>query len=94
MPIVRVHRNNTPENVGGTILVTNSPLDISSGVTVELRPSVFNRKGIWTLFSFPSIIPNQSGSYASYITLDTSGLSGLSAGIPYRDGNKIKVVLS
>ena len=93
MPIVRVHRNNTPENVGGTVEAT-SFLDVSSGVTVELRSSVFNKRGIWTLFSFPSITPNQSGSYASYITLDTSGLSGLSAGIPYRDGNKIKVVLS
>lgn len=58
MPVVNVHRY-APSNSSGTIAVSGT-LDVSSGVTVEMRNPPFSSAGTWTLFTFGTLVGSVS----------------------------------
>jgi hypothetical protein len=86
MPIVNVHRYVVAgDRVGGTVEIDD--LDLTNGLTVEMRNPPFNTTGVWTIISFNTI----TGSVSSISIVPPSGFT---AGTPYLDGNNVKVVLS
>jgi hypothetical protein len=87
MPIVNVHRYVVAgDRVGGTVEIDD--LDLTNGLTVEMRNPPFNATGVWTIISYNTIT-----GPVSNITIDASA-TGFTAGAPYLDSNTVKVVLS
>jgi hypothetical protein len=85
MPVVNVHRYAT-SNTSGTIAVTGT-LDISSGVIVELRNPPFNQTGVWTLFTFGSLVGSVSN-----ITIDNQ--TTFTSGAPYLSGDGLSILIT
>jgi hypothetical protein len=75
-------------NIGGTVQIDT--LDLTNGLTVEMKSSVFNARGVWTIISFTDGINVDSGTVGSITIIAPTGFT---AGTPYLDGNTIKVVL-
>ena len=91
MPLVRVHRivltAPIPSRTGGTYEVVGD-FDVSTGLIIELRSSIFNQVGIWTLVTWTGSLTGSIGN----ITIDNQ--TGLTASAPYVDGKSIKIQLS
>jgi len=89
MPTIKVIRKFIAPSIkiGGTFEVTGN-INISSGLTIELNPSVFNSSGIWTLVTWTGTLTGT----ASNITIVNN--TGRTAGTVYVDGNAFKIVLS
>jgi hypothetical protein len=86
MPVVNVHRLVvTPTNTGGTIATTT--LDLTNPFVFELRSSIFNAAGIWTLVTYSTL----TGSFANF---SVDNQTGFVVGAPYQSGNSIKIQLS
>ena len=90
MPVVNVHRYVIAgDRVGGTIEIET--LDLTNGLTVEMRSAVFITAGIWTIISYTNGVGVDSSSVAAITIVPPAGFT---AGTPYLDGTTIKVVLS
>jgi hypothetical protein len=89
MPTIKVIRKTIGSSIkiGGTFEVTGN-INISSGLTIELNPSVFNSSGIWTLVTWTGALTGT----ASNITIVNN--TGRTAGAVYLDGNSFKITLS
>jgi hypothetical protein len=89
MPVVNVHRFVvTPTNTGGTIVATT--LDLTNPLVFELRSSIFNAAGIWTLVTYGSV--TNPGLLSTNFTIDNQ--TGFTAGTPYLSGSSVKIQLS
>lgn len=87
MPVVNVHRYVVAgEQTGGTFVVTGQ-LDVTAGLTVEMRNPPFTAAGTWTIITFGSLV----GTVGN-IAIDNQ--TGFTAGAPYIDGSSIKIALS
>ena len=90
MPVVNVHRYVIAgDKVGGTVQIET--LDLTNGLTVEMRNPPFTSAGIWTIISYTTGVNVNSGTVAAITIVPPSGFT---AGTPYLDGTTIKVVLT
>ena len=90
MPVVNVHRYVIAgDRVGGTVEIET--LNLTNGLTVEMRNPPFTTAGIWTIISYTTGVNVNSGTVAAITIIPPAGFT---AGTPYLDGNLIKVVLS
>ena len=91
MPLVKVIKKilGPPVQIGGTFEVTGN-INISSGLIIQLNASIFNAAGVWTLVTWTVTLTGT----AANITIDSSGLIGLTAGVVYQEGNAFKILLS
>lgn len=91
MPLVRTRRvilgAVVPVRTGGTYEVVGD-LDVSAGLVIELRSSIFNQTGIWTLVTWTGSLTGSIGN----VTIDNQ--TGLTDSAPYVDGKSIKIQLS
>ena len=89
MPTIKVIRKTIGSSIkiGGTFEVTGN-INISSGLTIELNPSVFNSSGIWTLVTWTGTL---TGTAANITIVNNTGRT---AGSVYLDGNAFKITLS
>lgn len=86
MPVIRIANQNYTK-IGGTFEVTGN-INISGGLTIELNPSVFNSRGIWTLITWTGTLTGTT----SNITLVNN--TGFIASAVYQEGNTFKISLS
>lgn len=90
MPVVNVHRYVIAgDRVGGTVEIET--LDLTNGLTVEMRNPPFTSAGIWTIISYTNGVGVNSGTVAAITIVPPAGFT---AGTPYLDGTTIKVVLT
>ena len=89
MPTIKVIRKVIAPNIkiGGTFEVTGN-INISSGLTIELNPSVFNNSGIWTLVTWTGTL---TGGVSNITIVNNTGRA---AGAVYADGNAFKIPLN
>lgn len=90
MPTIKVIRRtirNTGPKIGGTFEVTGN-ININSGITIELNPSVFNDTGIWTLVTWTGTL---TGTAANITIVNNTYYT---ASAVYLDGNAFKITLS
>jgi hypothetical protein len=78
-----------PARSGGTYAVTGNA-DVSSGLDIELKPTPFNKPGIWTVMTWTGTLTGTAQN-VNIINSTTSLNAPLH---PYQDGNSFKVVLS
>ena len=90
MPVVNVHRYVIAgDRVGGTVEIET--LNLTNGLTVEMRNPPFTSAGIWTIISYTTGVNVNSGTVAAITIVPPAGFT---AGTPYLDGTTIKVVLT
>lgn len=92
MPVVNVHRYViTGDQVGGTVEIDD--LDLTNGLTVEMRNPPFTSAGTWTIISYTTGTNVDSSSVAAINIVPPSSFT---AGTPTLDSvnKKIKVVLT
>jgi hypothetical protein len=92
MPVVNVHRYViTGDQVGGTVEIDD--LDLTNGLTVEMRNPPFSSAGTWTIIAYTTGVNVNSGTVAAITIVPPSGFT---AGTPTLDAvnKKIKVVLT
>lgn len=92
MPVVNVHRYVIAgDRVGGTVEIET--LNLTNGLTVEMRNPPFTSAGVWTIISYTTGVDVNSGTVAAITIIPPSGFT---AGTPTLDSvnNKIKVVLT
>lgn len=77
-----------PARSGGTYAVTGNA-DVSSGLELELKSSVFNAPGIWTVMTWTGTL---TGTVQNVALVNSTGLSAPAC--PYLDGKSFKVCLS
>ena len=91
MPLVRTRRvilgGGPVARIGGTYEVVGD-FDVSAGLIIELRSTIFNEAGIWTLVTWTGNLIGNIGN----VTIDNQ--TGLTDSAPYVDGNSIKIQLS
>ena len=78
----------------GTIAVAGVLTLPTTGVTTfNLVPTIYNEAGIYTLYTFSSLI-NGPVTTSNFAVNGLGLLNGLVAGTPYSDTTSIKVVIS
>lgn len=87
MPVVNVHRYAPSVSLNGTVVVSGTLEIPAGGAVFEMRNPPFNATGTWTLFTFDTLVGD-----AADLSIDNQ--TGFTAGVPYLDGNSIKIVLS
>lgn len=92
MPVVNVHRYVVAgDQTGGTVEIET--LDLTNGLTVEMRNPPFTTAGTWTIISYTTGVNVDASTVAAIVIVPPVGFT---AGAPTWDSvnKKIKVVLT
>lgn len=93
MPLSNLRRlNRNPIVPGGTIQVTGD-LNLTNAITLELMNSIFNKKGLYKIFTYTGTLILGSGTLDTQILFDFTNVPTLSKDVIFDQNNTIWVRL-